>query len=621
MGTELYARGVSYEQCLEQLNLTNAELIKAVHLDYVAAGAQVIETNTFGANRYQLAEYGLEHAVRDINRAGAKIAREVRELSDTPIFLAGNVGPLGSPLAPLGRIEPSDALAAFLEQAEALLQAGVDLFLLETFSDLNEIQQALAAVRLITDLPVVALMTFAEDGTVASGEESWVVAKTLQEQGADVVGVNCALGPANMVDILSTMCQGASEHFIMAAQPNAGLPARVRNRFMYGATPDYFAQSTRRFLEQGVRLVGGCCGTTPQHIAAMKKIVMEYAPQAGGQTVSSQAVSPFKMVRERRWERSEERSPQQSLTPFAQKLQQGHFLISVEMSPPRSVKFTQFLLNATIAQECGADVINITDNAMARVRMSNIAAARLLDQHLGMEAIVHMTPRDRNLMALQSDVIGAHATGMRNILAITGDPPNHGDFPNATGIWDVDSIGLIAMLSNLNRGVDARGRQLAASSSFCIGCAATPTATDIDEDLERLHKKIEQGAQFILTQPVFDATLLWDYKERYIQRYGTLPIPLLAGIQPLHSYQQAEKFHQEVPGIVIPEQIRTQLSQAGDAGSLVGIAMAKEMIKAISPFVQGIYLMPLDRFELVQELLPYARLCVAQQTHTEPPLA
>jgi homocysteine S-methyltransferase len=246
---------------------------------------------------------------------------------------------------------------------------------------------------------------------------------------------------------------------------------------------------------------------------------------------------------------------------------------------------------------------------MARVRMSNIAAARLLDQHLGMETIVHMTPRDRNLMALQSDVIGAHATGMRNILAITGDPPNHGDFPNATGIWDVDSIGLIAMLSNLNHGLDARGRQLAASSSFCIGCAATPTATDIDEDLERLHKKIEQGAQFILTQPVFAAALLWDYKERYIQRYGTLPIPLLAGIQPLHSYQQAEKFHQEVPGIVIPEQIRIRLSQAGDAGSLVGIAMAKEMIKAISPFVQGIYLMPLDRFELVRELLPYTRQC------------
>lgn len=299
MGTELYARGISYEQCFEQLNLTNAELIKAVHLDYVAAGAQVIETNTFGANRYRLAEYGLEQAVRSINRAGAKIAREVRELSDRPVFLAGNIGPLGSPLAPLGHIELADARAAFLEQAEALLQAGVDLFLLETFSDLREIQQALAAVRSITDLPVVALMTFAEDGTVASGESPQMVAKTLQEQSADIVGANCALGPASMVDVISAMCQDTTGHFIVAAQPNAGLPTRVGNRYMYGATPDYFAEATRRFLEQGVRLVGGCCGTTPQHIAAMRKVLVEYAPHNVEQTVPTPVAGQVESIRER----------------------------------------------------------------------------------------------------------------------------------------------------------------------------------------------------------------------------------------------------------------------------------------------------------------------------------
>lgn len=278
MGTELYAHGISYEQCFEQFNLTDPELIKTIHLAYVAAGAQVIETNTFGANRYRLAEHGLAHAVHEINRAGAKIAREVKELSEAPIFLAGNIGPLGSPLAPIGSIEPSEARAAFLEQAEALLRTGVDLFLLETFSDLNEILEALAAVRSITDLPIVALMTFAEDGTVASGEEPGIVAKTLQERGADVVGVNCALGPASMFDVVAAMRHASTEQLFIAAQPNAGLPKRVGNRFMYGATPDYFAQSTHQFLARGAKLIGGCCGTTPQHIAAMRKTLIEYAP-------------------------------------------------------------------------------------------------------------------------------------------------------------------------------------------------------------------------------------------------------------------------------------------------------------------------------------------------------
>ncbi len=606
MGTELYARGISYEHCFEQLNLTNPELIKAIHLDYVAAGAQVIETNTFGANRYRLAEHGLEQSVRKINRAGAKIVREVRELSETPIFLAGNIGPLGRLLAPLGDIELVEARAAFLEQAEALLEAGVDLFLLETFSDLSEMREALAAVRSLTDLPIVALMSFAEDGTVASGEEPWLIAKTMEEQGADVIGANCATGPASMFDIVASIRQSANEQVFVAAQPNAGLPKRVGSRFMYGATPEYFATSTRRFLEAGINLVGGCCGTTPQHIAAMSKVLIEYAPHVAIQQTPKQ-IENLEQVRERRREATEENTIQQAPTKFAQLLQQGHFVVSVEMSPPRSVKFTRFLQNAATISACGADMINITDNAMARVRMSNIAAARLIQQHVGIETIVHFTPRDRNLMALQSDVIGAHATDIRNVLAVTGDPPNQGDFPNATGIWDVDSIGLIAILNKLNQGLDARGRRLAVASTFCIGGAANPTATDVERDIERLHQKIEQGAQFIMTQPVFDVTTLQDYIERYTQRYGKLPVPMLAGIQPLHSYQQAEKFHYEVPGIVIPEAIRTRLSEAGEAGSQVGVDIAKEMIDKVTSFVQGVYLMPLERFELVSELVPYVR--------------
>ena len=605
MGTELYARGISYEHCFEQLNLTNPELIKAIHLDYVAAGAQVIETNTFGANRYRLAEHGLEQSVRKINRAGAKIAREVREMSETPIFLAGNIGPLGRLLAPLGDVELTEARAAFLEQAEALLEAGVDLFLLETFSDLTEMREALAAVRSVTDLPIVALMSFAEDGTVASGEEPWLIAQTMLEQGADVIGANCATGPASMFDIVASMRQSTDEQVFVAAQPNAGLPKRVGSRFMYGATPEYFAASTLRFLEAGIHLVGGCCGTTPQHIAAMSKLLLEYAPHVA--TQQAPPTEPLEQIRERRREVSEESTIQEAPTQFAQRLQEGRFVISVEMSPPRSVKFTRFLQNAATIAACGADMINITDNAMARVRMSNIAAARLIQQHVGIETIVHFTPRDRNLMALQSDVIGAHATDIRNILAVTGDPPNHGDFPNATGIWDVDSIGLIAILSKLNQGLDARGRRLAVPSFFHIGGAANPTATDVERDIERLHQKIEQGAQFIMTQPIFDVTTLQEYIARYTHRYGKLPVPMVVGIQPLHSYQQAEKFHNEVPGIVIPEAIRARLSEAGEAGSQVGVEIAKETINEITSFVQGVYLMPLERFELVSELVPYIR--------------
>ncbi|GCE15925.1 bifunctional homocysteine S-methyltransferase/methylenetetrahydrofolate reductase [Tengunoibacter tsumagoiensis] len=610
MGTELYARGISYDRCFEQLNLTNPELIKSIHLEYISAGAQIIETNTFGANRYRLIEHGLEHTVSKINRAGAKIAREVRDLSETPIFLAGNIGPLGHPLSPLGGISAQEAREAFLEQAEALLQTGVDLFLLETFSDLTEMQEALSVIRNLTDLPIVALMTFGEDGTVASGEDAQLVAQQLRASGADVVGANCALGPASMFDVVVTMSGSQIEPLTIAVQPNAGLPKRVGNRFMYGATPDYFAASAQRFLESGVRLIGGCCGTTAQHIAAMKKVLVEYAPE-----LPHQEATMIEHVRERVRvrETSDETAAHLPPTQLARLLQQRKFVISVEMSPPRSVKFTRFLQNARTIQESGADFINITDNAMARVRMNNIAAARLIQQHIGIETIVHFTPRDRNLMALQSDVIGAHATDIRNMLIITGDPPMHGDFPNATGIWDVDSIGLIAILNKLNQGLDARGRKLAVKSAFCIGCAANPTATDIEIDIERLQQKIEQGAQYIMTQPVFDTDTLLAYIERYNQRYGKLPIPLLAGIQPLHSYQQAEKFHQEVPGLVIPDGIRTRLREAGEAGSQLGIALAREMIDAIAPLVQGVYLMPIDRFELASELVAYIRERVLMQ--------
>ena len=608
MGTELYARGISYERCFEQLNLTDAELVKSIHLEYTAAGAEIIETNTFGANRYRLAEHGLERNVRELNRAGAKIAREARELSERPIFLAGSIGPLGSHLAPLGSIQASDARDAFREQAEALLEAGVDLLMLETISDLAEMREALAAVRSIATVPIIACMTFSEDGMVTSGEEPATVARVMHELRADLVGVNCALGPASTLEVVEAMRRGFPDVQHLAAQPNAGLPKRIGNRFMYMSTPEYFAEYTHRFLHAGAQLLGGCCGTTPRHIAAMSKALSQFAPHLNTQTTPAQAPQARVIVPETEQEIAERGAVPQSLTHLAHLLAEGHFVVSAEMLPPRSVKFTQFLQNAEYLRERGVDVINITDNAMARVRMSNISAARLIQQHVGIETIAHFTPRDRNLMAVQSDLIGAHASDIRNILAVTGDPPTQGDFPNATGIWDVDSIGLIAILRNLNRGLDGMGRNLGTASSFYIGCAATPSAPDIDLDLERLHRKIDTGAQFIMTQPVYDAASFLDYFDQYKRRFGPVPIPILLGLQPLHSAQQAEKFHNEVPGIVIPEDVRTRLRQAGEAATLVGLEIIKEVFDALCSSVQGAYIMTLGRYDLVGELVPYIRL-------------
>jgi Methionine synthase I (cobalamin-dependent), methyltransferase domain len=608
MGTQLYSRGIAYDRCFEELNISNPEMIKTIHLEYIQAGSEIIETNTFGANRYRLLEHGFEDRVQEINRAGAKIAREARDLSEQPIFIGGNIGPLGIHLAPLGDVHPEQARAAFREQTEALLQAGVDLFIIETISDLAEMREAIGAVRDVCTLPIVAMMTFNDEASVASGEDPRTVAHTMYELGADIVGVNCALGPSSTYDIVKAMTEENDKQILVAAEPNAGLPRRVGNRFIYVSTPDYFADYAHRFIDIKVSLLGGCCGTTPQHIAAMRKAIDECRPalhtaSAGASDVQTPTLQLIQLYDTQK----NDTGPVQPGSKLAQLLHAGEFVVSVEMRPPRSVKYTRFIQNATYLRDLGVDLINITDNAMALVRMNNITAAQLIQQGTGLETIVHFTPRDRNLMAVQSDIIGAHALNIHNILSVTGDPPTHGDFPHATGIWDVDSIGLIAILDNLNHGMDGRGSKLAAASSFFIGCAATPTATDIDLDIERLHRKITAGAQFIMTQPVYDPVTFIHYLELYKERFGELTTPILVGLQPLHSYQQAEKFHNEVPGIVIPEHIRRRLRDAGDASGQVGIEIVLEMFDAVAAYVQGAYVMPLDRYTLVADILPAIR--------------
>ncbi len=611
MGSYLYAQGVSYERCFEELNVSEAERITAIHLDYIMAGAEIVETNTFGANRFKLAERGLEDQVSRINRAGAKLARDARDLSGRPVFIAGSIGPLGRTMAPIGSIDAQAASTAFVEQAEGLLESGVDLFMLETISDLAEMRVALTALRGLSDLPIVAQMAFNDEGTTRGGDDPAVVARALRDLGADVVGLNCVVGPADALDIVTAMRAGAGAGYY-AAQPNAGLPRRVGDRFIYVSTPEYVADYARRCMKAGVTLIGGCCGSTPEHTAAMRAAMNEHAPDVG--TVAAVApprrTAPVRVVDEGDDVLERGAAPRQP-TALAKMFAEGRFVVSVEMRPPRGVRFTKFLQNAEYLRDVGVDAVNITDNAMARVRMSNVAAARLIQEHVGVETIIHFTPRDRNLMAVQSDVLGAHATGIRNILAVTGDPPGQGDFPNVTGNWDVDSIGLIAILRNMNEGLDGLGRRLGDPASFFVGCAATPSATDLDLDLDRLHKKIEAGAQFIMTQPVFEPATLTDYIDLYERRYGALTTPIMVCLQPLHSYRMAEKFHNEVPGVVVPDWVRARLRDAGEDAASTGVALTLELIDALHARVQGAYIMPFDRYELTGELLARIRSLTA----------
>jgi homocysteine S-methyltransferase len=606
MGTQLYERGVPFERCFEAQNLSDPELIRRIHLDYIAVGAEIIETNTFGANRVRLATHGLEGSVRRINRAGARVARDARDLSGQPVFLAGSIGPLGRPLAPVGSVSAAEARAAFREQAEALLESGIDLFMVETISDAAEMREALTAIREVTDLPVVAQMTFNDDGMARSGEDPAAAARLMRGWGADVLGVNCALGPADTFDVIQAMA-AVGDDLWLSAQPNAGMPQRIGSRFIYMSTPDYFARYAERYLAAGIRLIGGCCGTTPQHIAAMAAVLRA----ANGTPVETASPSAVPVRISMPGDTVPDAGGQRSPTTLATRFAERHFVVSAEMRPPRGVKFTRFLQHAAYLRDCGVDTINITDNAMAHVRMSNLVAARLVQEHVGVETIVHFTPRDRNLMAVQSDLVGAHASGLRNVLAVTGDPPSQGDFANATGIWDVDSIGLVAVLSHLNGGCDAMGRTLGSPASFFIGAAANPTAANVAQDLERLHRKIAAGAQFIMTQPVFDAPVFLDYMARYGALYGPIGIPIMVGIQPLHSFKLAEKFHNEVPGIVIPDPVRARMREAGEAAFTIGLEIARELIEALIPHVQGMYIMTLDRYDLAGELLPYVRARVA----------
>uniref|UniRef100_A0A832MLG0 Bifunctional homocysteine S-methyltransferase/methylenetetrahydrofolate reductase n=1 Tax=Eiseniibacteriota bacterium TaxID=2212470 RepID=A0A832MLG0_UNCEI len=594
MGTLLYERGVSYDDCFDELNLSRPTLVEEVHRDYLAAGAELIETNTFGCNAVRLAAHGLEDKVRLIARQGVKVARAAREIVGTPAFVAGSIGPLGKPLAPFGPLTLADAERHFHAVAEGLLEGGCDAFLLETFQDLNEILAALRSARRVAlQMPVIAHVSFGLDGKTLYGHTPAQAVTALLRAGADVVGVNCSVGPQPMLEILEEVVAAAGEAPV-SAMPNAGLPQFSGGRFHYPGSPEYLAEFAARAVDLGVRIVGGCCGTTPRHVRAMRERLASHLPAEklpSGAEVRVLERSPEPVAAQAGREE-----------PSLLRKLRERFVVSVEIDPPRGTNTAKVMEGARLMAQRGVDAVNVADSPMARIRMSAMALSYQIHHHFPrLEIILHFTTRDRNLMGLQSDLLGAHALGLRNILCLTGDPPSLGDYPNATAVFDTDAPGLMRIVQRMNAGTDLAGTSIGAPTNFAYGCGVNPTAEDLDAEFAWVAKKLEAGPQFLMTQPVYD---LESWK-RFVDRLsGLTDIPVLIGILPLQSYRHAEFLHNEVPGIHVPDWIRERMHRAGNDGQRVGVALAQELLAQCRGLANGVYLMPsFGRFENCLEVL------------------
>jgi len=587
MGTMLYARGVPLDACFDVLNVNEPKVVQGIHAEYIQAGADWIETNTFGANRFKLAVHGLASRVREINLRGAKLARDVRETMGRDVFVAGSMGPLGKYLAPLGSITPEEARAAFLEQAEGLLEGGVDAFVVETFSDLTEIRLAVEAVRAITDLPIITQVAFTQDLVTFLGHTPTEVVRTLRSLPVQVIGANCSVGSSTLYDVLEQMLPEAGG-LSLAIQPNAGLPSRIGERLIYISSPAYMADYAARMIAAGARMVGGCCGTNAEHIRAMREAVDRHVPRVGAATVAAP-----------RRARPEAGPAPTLLTTAAptllqRKVDDGEFLVTVELDPPRGHNIEKLVQGAKLLKERGVEIVDINDGSLGRVRMSVLPTAILVREATGLDINMHFTCRDRNLMGIQADVLD-----IRNILAMTGDPPRTGDYVNATAVFDVDAIGLIRILTGMNEGRDATGNSVGEPTAFCVGAALDPAAAEPSREMERLVAKAEAGARWCQTQPVYDLEVL----ERFFQRTRS-PIPVVVGVLPLHSSRHAEFLHNEVPGITVPDAVRARMKEAGDRGLRAGIETAQALVSQLRGRYAGAYLMPsFGRFEVVAEVL------------------
>lgn len=593
MGTMLYSKGVFINRCFESLNQSQPDLVVDVHGEYLKAGADVIETNTFGANRMKLRGFGLGDQVRAINLSGAQLARRAVEKAKGEAYVAGAIGPLGVRVEPWGKTGVDEAEAMFRDQAQALLDGQVDLFILETFRDLNEIGAAIAAVRSICDLPIVAQMTTEEDGASLDGAPPEQFAPELIKRGASVVGVNCSVGPAPMLETVERISDIVDVW--LSAQPNAGKPRDIEGRNLYLCSPEYMASYARRFIASGVRLVGGCCGTTPEHIRQIALAAKSMGPglaRAGGGEAKTAVAS---QLNARPAIEREEKST------LAKKLVNGQFIRAIELLPPRGHAPADALEGAARLAKRGVDVVTIPDGPRTGARMSALSMAVLVQQRAGVEALLQYSCRDRNLLGIQSDLLGAHAMGVRNVLGITGDVRNLGDIPDATAVFDVDSIGLTNVINRLNHGLDIGGQSIGEPTSFHTGVMVNPSR-DLDQELRRLEFKVEAGAEFAVTRPVFDVAAF----ERFLKRVEPMRLPIIVGIWPFESALNAEFMANEVPGVTVPDAIveRMRTTTSAEAAAAEGVRVAREIVTVIKEMAAGVQIStPSGRLDAALDVL------------------
>jgi len=592
MGSQLYEL-LGPTRCFDEINLLQPEVVLRIHLSYIEAGAQIIETNTFGANRLKLAPHGLADKVAAINQRGVKLAREARDASGVAVLIAGSIGPLGAGW----RVTDSEAAATarrvFAEQASALEERGVDLFILETFPDLQELVWAIEGVRSLSSLPIIAQLAYNEEGKTLGGEEARAATEKLKSLGVEVIGANCSIGPHDMLNVLRAMAQ--VEGVRLSVQPNVGFPQRVGDRVVYPkATPEYFAAFAREAAVSGASIIGGCCGTTPEHIRAIAQAVRDLSPSRPETArwrvaVAVEAAPPA----------VEKVEP---VSTLARKLRAGHFVVSVQLEPPKGVNLERLLEAVERFRASGqVDVVDINSGTMARVGMDALMLAAAIER-TGMETIPHLTTRDANIIGLQAMLLGAWATGgIRNVLAVTGDPPVLGDHPEVGGVYEVDSVGLVRLIARLNAGRDWAGKALGGATNFTIGVALNPVADDLDDEIKRFQQKVEAGAHFAMSQPIFDPELWYAFLKRL---GGKPPIPILIGVWPLTSYKLALRLNNEVPGIVIPEHVLKELEQAGSAARARGFELARELYAWAKREAASVYIVPpFKNFEEALEVI------------------
>jgi homocysteine S-methyltransferase len=636
LGTLLFSRGIPQRACLDELPTSRPDLVGAIHRAYLEAGAELIETSSFGANRIRLAQFGLAPHAHRFARRAAQVAREARDVAGRDALVGGSIGPLGHPTRDLLHLDEQAVRAAYREQIEGLLEGGADVLVIETHVDLGHLLLAVDEARRASDLPIVAQLTFGEELALPDGTTPETAARALSGAGVDALGVNCGVGPQACLDALDGMSGGPGDGSsgdgssgdghrpVRSIMPNAGLPQRVEGQFVYAAGPDYFGAMVPRFLGAGAGIVGGCCGTTPEHIAALRAALdavvasdEQRARARAAGTAGTTAVAQTPRASYADAARATTAAEAPPPTPLLERLREGRWVVSVEIDPPRSIRIERTIEAARLLRDAGVDLVNISDSAMARVRMGAMAVAFGIQHDLDLECLVHFTTRDRNLMAIESELLGAHALGVRNILALTGDPPRIGDYPSGTGVWDVDSIGLVEILARLNRGEDQAGSPIGRRAGFTIACALDPTAADQRTEWDRLERKLAAGADLVMTQPLYSVEQVEAMLDEARRRFGPggLPVPVLLGVLPLQSARHAEFLHNEVPGITIPDESRAALHAAGDRGADVGLEMSLALLERVESEVAGTYVMPsFGRYEQSAELVRRIRARHARRT-------